>query len=384
MKNSLDRDEIARYIVDVMLKKEPTDETEFREWLETNEFAHDCVNEFSDKERLDEKFREFNQSEKMNNAKVLVKQLQCMQKRRRMVIRATGIVAVLILVSALLWYEKTEQDIVPSEALVNVITTVETPKLILADGNTVSLTEVQERMIAEGVSNGSGMIKVTPSATNVIAASRPNKLVVPSRCTYSITLSDGSKVTLNANSELIFPQSFGDVREVELKGEAYFDVAKDKKRPFIVKNNDINIEVLGTKFNVNGYDSNHVQTFLSSGRVSVTAANTKGVMLEPMQVANFTQGKFRVEKVTDENQFLAWLNNDFIFEALPIYTAFSVLERWYGVTFDRVFVSNRKILITAMFSREMELEEIVAAIEKIAGIEIYEMNGMYHIKELPM
>lgn len=381
MKNSLDRDKIAHYIVDVMLKKKRSDDTDFKEWLEVNEFAAECVRDFSDKNRLSEKLNQFNHSEKVKDANLLVRQLKQREHRRKRLIRSVAAAAVLLLVSTVLWYGRTEQQELSSETIIATEVAVEAPKLILADGNSIALIDVQDSVIAEGVLNGAGMVKLTSSAINKTVEIQLNRLVVPSKYTYSVTLPDGTKVTLNANSELIFPQSFGDVREVELKGEAYFDVAKEKNRPFIVKSNDLKIEVHGTKFNVNGYNSSNIQTFLSSGSVSVTAPNETTVMLKPMQVANFQEGALRVEEVIDENGFLAWLSDDFVFNAQSINETISCLEHWYGVTFDKTFVASRPVFITAMFSRQMNIEEIISSIEKIAGIKIYTVNGVYHIKQ---
>ena len=105
-----------------------------------------------------------------------------------------------------------------------------------------------------------------------------NTLSTPRGGQYQLVLPDGSKVWLNASSSLHFPTAFtGKNREVELTGEAYFEVAKNKEKPFHVKVNDMQVEVLGTHFNINAYeDENAIRTSLLEGSVKITKGATSG------------------------------------------------------------------------------------------------------------
>jgi ferric-dicitrate binding protein FerR (iron transport regulator) len=118
------------------------------------------------------------------------------------------------------------------------------------------------------------------TSSNSVAAVSFNTLATPRGGQYKVVLADGSEVWLNASSSLRFPTVFtGNQREVELTGEAYFEVAKNKERPFRVKVGDIQVNVLGTHFNINAYaDESAVKTSLLEGSVKIIKGKTSGLL----------------------------------------------------------------------------------------------------------
>jgi transmembrane sensor len=160
-----------------------------------------------------------------------------------------------------------------------------------------------------------------------------NTLSTPTGGQYNIVLADGTKVFLNAVSSIKYPTQFnGNQRVVELEGEAYFEVAKNRNKPFIVKSGNQAIEVLGTHFNVHAYDNEAVvKTTLLEGRVEVTHKNQKAI-LKPGQQANVSDNfnKISVREV-DTEAAIAWKNGRFKFDNADLETVMKQLERWYGI-----------------------------------------------------
>jgi transmembrane sensor len=160
-----------------------------------------------------------------------------------------------------------------------------------------------------------------------------NTLSTPTGGQYNIVLADGTKVYLNTVSSIKYPTQFnGDQRVVELEGEAYFEVAKNKNKPFIVKSGDQSIEVLGTHFNVHAYNNESViKTTLLEGSVAVAYKNQKAI-LKPGQQSNVSDNfdKIAIRKV-DTEAAIAWKNGRFKFDNADLKTVMKQLERWYGI-----------------------------------------------------
>ncbi|OXG05352.1 FecR family protein [Flavobacterium araucananum] len=190
--------------------------------------------------------------------------------------------------------------------------------------------EVTIRMNANGVIT----YVVNPNAnTSKEEANSFNTLSTPTGGQYNIVLADGTKVYLNTVSSLKYPTRFnGDQRMVELEGEAYFEVAKNKNKPFIVKSGNQEIEVLGTHFNVHAYDNEPiVKTTLLEGSVAVRYKNQKTI-LKPGQQSNVSDNlnKIIVREV-DTEAAIAWKNGRFKFDNADLKSVMKQLERWYGI-----------------------------------------------------
>jgi len=160
-----------------------------------------------------------------------------------------------------------------------------------------------------------------------------NTLSTPTGGQYNIVLADGTKVFLNAVSSIKYPTQFnGDQRIVELEGEAYFEVAKNKNKPFLVKSDNQIIEVLGTHFNVHAYNNESVvKTTLLEGSVAVSYKNQKTV-LKPGQQSNASNGFTKIlVKEVDTEEAIAWKNGRFKFDNADLKSVMKQLERWYGI-----------------------------------------------------
>lgn len=146
----------------------------------------------------------------------------------------------------------------------------------------------------------------------------------------TLTLSDGTKVWLNAESSVRYPAVFvGNDRSVEMTGEAYFEVAKDAMRPFRVKKGNATIEVLGTSFNVHAYEEEAMKVTLLAGKVRVAAAG-RGLVLAPGQQAVVAEG-IGMGKDVDTAAVMAWKNGLFSFRHADLPMVMKELARWYDV-----------------------------------------------------
>ena len=158
-----------------------------------------------------------------------------------------------------------------------------------------------------------------------------NKIIVPRGGEFFVILADGTEVWLNADSELEYPVKFtADKREVRLKGEAYFSVKKDTKKPFMVRSGEYQLKVYGTEFNLNTYKNNEIQAVLVKGSVGFKANRTAGeVRLKPNQlgVANEATGKAEVKEV-DVYPYIAWKSQDVVFVNERLESIMEKAARW--------------------------------------------------------
>ena len=198
------------------------------------------------------------------------------------------------------------------------------------------------------------------------------EIFVPVGQRARITLPDGTVAWVNAGSTLTYPSVFGDERKVSLKGEAYFDVAKDDEAPFIVETESINIKALGTKFNVYSYSKAVNQnTILIDGSVKIykPGIESEGVTLSPNQQLFFENGKFRVEPFLDKNVLL-WKDGIYSFENEKLGTIIDKLELYFDVD---IVVKNQSLLkkeCTGKFRQKEGVMEILRIIQKIHSFSI--------------
>jgi transmembrane sensor len=246
--------------------------------------------------------------------------------------------------------------------------------LTLSDGKVIDLEKentglIQNQMGTKIEKKTEGMLmyeKLTDSKqTNF------NNLSVPRGGQYTLTLSDGTKVWLNALSSLKFPEQFGDAeRVVELTGEAFFNVTKDKLHPFIVKMaNDQQVKVFGTQFNVYTYgDEDTKKVTLIEGSVQVSSKSNH-LLLIPGQQASMHNDQLLLEKQADTEAALGWKNGEFIFREADIYNIMRQVERWYNVNI--IYRTATSEHFNFRISRNEPLSKI---------LHLLELTGKIHFK----
>ncbi|WP_343559622.1 FecR domain-containing protein [Sphingobacterium sp.] len=195
------------------------------------------------------------------------------------------------------------------------------------------------------------------------------RIHVPNGGTYTVILSDGTKVQLNSGSDLSYPTRFtGKERLVQLTGEGYFEVSHNASKPFKVQSGPQVVTVLGTHFNIHAYGNEPIETTLLEGKVSVNALlnSAKGTVLTPGLQASFEQGQFKVRKVTADD-YVCWTRNLFVFNHLSLPQIFKHLERWYDVEIN--YPSNlSKETYLMEIPKDRKLSEILEPISDLTGV----------------
>ncbi|MBE9599857.1 FecR family protein [Pedobacter sp. MC2016-24] len=240
--------------------------------------------------------------------------------------------------------------------------------LTLANGKKISLSDAKAGIViktSELSYNDGTVIESIDSKE-----SRSSMITTPRGGQYRIQLPDGTQVALNSASTLKFPASFSGqvIRRVELVGEGYFNVTKDKKHPFIVKSGNQEVKVLGTQFNISCYpDESSMKTTLVEGSVQIKglSGHVGMKMLSPGQQAEMIRDNISITKV-DTESVLAWKNGDFIFNE-DIRTIMRQISRWYDVEiFYQGNISEKEYIGT--FSRSKNLIDILKALELTKGV----------------
>ncbi len=251
--------------------------------------------------------------------------------------------------------------------------------LTLANGEIVTLDDANNGKISsQGNSNvvklKSGLLAYQQSVT---AASEPvaaiNILSTPRGGQYQVELPDGSKVWLNAASSLKYPTFFsGKERVVELTGEGYFEVAKNKNMPFKVKVNNMEVAVLGTHFNIMAYNNEHtVNTTLLEGSVKVITPTSSKTIVPGEQAKLSTNGALNIVDA-DLEATIAWKNGFFQFNSADMQSIIKQINRWYDV--DVVYNGNIDAHFTGIISRSVDAEKVFKKLQ-LTGAFKYEIKN---------
>ncbi len=241
--------------------------------------------------------------------------------------------------------------------------------ITLADGKQVSLeSHVRELEESDGtiLRSESGELVYKANRENVVADVMYNTLTIPRGGEYRLELADGTKVWLNAETELKFPVNFsGDTREVYLKGEAYFQVSKDVQHEFRVHTSMGIVKVLGTSFNVRDYvGEQRVVTTLETGKVAYVSDELKQeVVLTPgFQVQEGKSGEIEMKKV-DVIQYIGWREGKYVFEDATLENIMQTLERWYDIDVVYMDESVRNYHFTGDLERYEDINVFLDFIE---------------------
>lgn len=208
--------------------------------------------------------------------------------------------------------------------------------LTLADGSRISLQDGAREKLA-GISHidaKEGQLIYEQSAMQAQTSLTYNTIETPKGGQWQVELPDGTKIWLNAASILKYPVAFrGTERPVELTGEAYFEVAKDAARPFIVRSKGQAVKVLGTSFNVNAYaDEPQITTTLLDGSVSISAGGRQQ-LLKPGERSAIRDSLINVDSI-DTELAIAWKKGYFLFESEDIMSIMRKVSRWYNVDIE--------------------------------------------------
>lgn len=256
--------------------------------------------------------------------------------------------------------------------------------LQLANGQTINLSAASDSILLKDarLNNAGKTLSYTLVNADKDAAGSAsfNRLTVPIGKDYKVTLSDGTAVWLNSATTLQFPFRFtGKTREITISGEAYLEVAQNTKQPFLVHTQHGTVQVLGTSFNINDYDSGVVKVALVEGAVRLKAGE-KGVIIKPGLEAVYTLNKGIKVQAFDEEDVLAWRSGKYFFYDATLEEIISVLPRWYGI---RVVIDNPSLSrerFTGMMDRNKPVQKFLDALSKTMKITYNLDNDILHLQ----
>lgn len=299
-------------------------------------------------------------------------------KIRRMYFKRWAVAAtILALVSTgtYLWYQHTypqERPVISEEISAGSNKAI----LTLADGAVVTLDSVGSKVMQQGniaIHQHNGQLQYTANGKGSSAGN--NTLATPKGGQFKVILPDGTSVWLNSASSLQYPTAFtGTERVVTLTGQAYFEVAANANQPFKVKVNDMEVQVLGTDFDIMAYgDEQAVRTTLVTGAVKV-AAGKEHALLKPGQQARLIkeEGTFTV-KEANLSKVLAWKSGLFVFNNTDLQTIMREIARWYDVEIINEAGSSAK-LYGGSISRKKDLRDVLNLLES-GGTNHFKIDG---------
>ena len=283
--------------------------------------------------------------------------------------RIGSVAAVLLMIlSSVFWLRKDVPEVSSGEKYVVssgrevILKLADNKEIILGDslnlsgvaGEWVSINKVDHRGIVYRLKDSMGIKEEELSY---------NQIIVPAGERFLVQLSDGTKVWINSESALRYPAYFGkNIREVEARGNVYFEVVKDSTRPFVVASRELTTEVLGTRFEVNTYgDRDEVSATLVEGSVRV-GVGSRFVVIKPNQQFTFNtkSGTIEVNEV-DAAREVMWKDGILVIDNEAFRDVVWKLERWYGVS----IVNETGLVFTQSFSGEFDREDIHMAIESL-------------------
>lgn len=296
-------------------------------------------------------------------------------------IRLTAAAAILCLLLAGVYFlqnRKSHEQVVKKENpdgrknINDVLPGKNTATLTLADGTTVVLDETQNGTVT--VQGNTKVLKLNNGILSYKASHQKtaeivyNTISTPKGGQYQLILSDGSRVWLNAASSLRFPAAFtGKERRVELSGEGYFEVAKNAAKSFKVETEDMEVEVLGTHFNVNSYeDEASARTTLLEGSIKINHGNTTHFLKPGQQARLHKDGGIKIINDADVDEAVAWKEGKFQFDHSDIYDVMRQIARWYDVSVDyKGMVSSH---FGGTISRDVNLSQVLKMLEMTSNL----------------
>ena len=356
MKGSNFKDLLDRYLDDSLSEVELNelfksliyrkDSEELQQIIE-HELTNNRFSGLADKRQVDIVFKRLMQAAEESKNKESIEEAEEFDNgpRRKFLtwtrLVAAASIAIFITVGTYFWISNNSKEITNTE-----IASIHLKKdiapgtnkavLTLGDGSTLILDDAHKGVIANQANTKVVKLNDGQLAYNTVKAKPSqilyNTITTPRGGQYKLVLPDGSIALLNAASSIRFPVAFvGNERNVDITGEVYFEVTKNKNRPFKVSVKDMKIEVLGTHFNVTAYDNESViKTTLLEGSVKVSKGENHAT-LSPGEQARLNNQGIKVDKNVNLNEAVAWMNGRFIFNATDIEDIMRQISRWYDV-----------------------------------------------------
>lgn len=304
--------------------------------------------------------------------------IDAVKERRKWIVGAGSVATALVLVSVG-WYlvlkpDYKQERIISAKAPLN-----SRIELKLASGQAIDLsTESQVKVNKVTLNNNNRTLSYTGSEKGDPDWATLN---VPAGKDYTVRLSDGTEIQVNAGSSVSFPFTFkGSTREITIKGEAYLNVVKSDRQPFIVHLPGSTVQVLGTAFNVNTYDSGQVKVALVEGSIKMRA-RFDSLVLKPGYEVNYSQQNGMKVRTFDQAELLSWRKGIYIFDDATLSEVCRIIPRWFGinVVIDNPAIGKR--IYFGIIDRNQPIEQFLKNLQLISSTSYYfDREGVLHLK----
>ena len=363
------------------------DERDFEEWTKESDRHRAFVDRLLNPEEYEENRRALDKFQVEEAWSKMDKKIGDTKVRKlpswKWGVRYAAVVLVLLSAGVYYWWNSEEvREEVP--VLYQIAAGTTGARLTLGDGSVVDVLKDRavELKEVDGTKIVTDSISIDYSTQETVdTAEVMNTVQTLTGMEYMLTLSDGTRVFLNAETKLKFPTKFRkEERVVVLEGEAYFEVRKDATHPFIVKANDVDVKVLGTSFNLRSYsDENSIATTLVSGKVAVYAGeNSEEIVPGEQAIYMKETGKMEVKPI-DVTLYTAWHTGKFIFRNETLEEMMSYLARWYGVKYRFIDEGAKKLQIGARLDRYNDMNPIIEMLKKTGLVNITQVDNMLYI-----
>ena len=378
------------YITYLIVKKKTgeitaAEEQELHNWLKADTENAAFLQKLMDKKYIHDKiqvYQLFNKEKVWNviNQQIPEPKIIKLSTRKLLSYVASLLIPLMLISGAAFYY----LNIVPAQNLAQIDTVIQPGEqkatLILSDGTKVDLqkdslkTNIKEKTVR--IARIENLLSYEEEESKKpIKQVIYNTLLTPRGGTYSLKLADGTRVWLNANSSLKYPVSFSDsTRQVFLEGEAYFDVTHTGK-PFIVNSENMDIRVLGTKFNVTAYTNElHIKATLVEGKVQVShtgslSANSKNLILTPNDQAVLSKGKKQINVQTvNTSYFTSWIDGKLEFDNASLDVVMKRLARWYDFEYSFKNTEAMQYHFSARLDNKENISEILKMLELTTNV----------------
>mgnify|MGYP002323008706 FL=1 len=349
---------------EVLRGKRPHDDVEFVAWLKESEEHQKCYEEALQQAASDLRIKKsFNRQLIWNRVLDETRKKERVRVLRRSFMRYAAVL--LPFVALFAWWLLKTGDV---ESSVEVTTNEDGIMLFLSNGERVNISQFD----STGVLEKNGMkIRMTEKRDQIVYENHDdiskeliyNTLSVPARAEYCLTLEDGTKVWLAATSRLKYPVNFvGTSREVYLEGEAFFDVARDTSKPFIVNCATFSVKALGTSFDVSCYnDDEFGLATLASGKIEVALGDQKKI-LSPGEQALIKEQSLSVKEV-NILPYTSWMEDRLYFFNEKLESIMKRMARWYGIEVCYADLGIRELHFTGNVPKYTDIEKVFDILE---------------------
>lgn len=366
---------------DISGKLSPKERERLEEWLDTSEHnrkEYHRILKSCNLEEPDNRYEHIDVGKAWNQVQGAISPMGKTRSLHKIARYAAAILIPVLMGITAYWYFNDPLQ-APQQTVEQIQPGTRSAVLVMADGKNVNLKDNETKNLVENdgtlINNNNEELSYLGQSTQKADQALTNTLIVPKGGEYSLVLSDGTHVYVNSMSKLEFPVRFtGNKREITLEGEAYFKVAPDKTKPFIVHVKGVQVEVLGTSFNIKAYaDDVHSYTTLVEGKVKLNPSRDASSVcfLEPNQQATFNPATSGIDvQRVDAAQVVQWITGKYSFNNKSLDEIMKTLSRWYDFEYRYENESLKELRFEGGLNKYENIEPILEIIKRTGKVNV--------------